>query len=286
MGDMLVRFWGVRGSLPVPGPATLIYGGNTSCIEVSCGARRVILDAGSGLRAFGQSLLGEHESVDLDLLLTHCHLDHLIGLPFFAPAFQTQAALRLWAGHLSPHEQLARVVAQLMVPPLLPITPDTFRANISYHDFMAGDRFTVEDEIDVSTAALRHPGGATGYRLAYGGRAICYVTDNEHAPDGPDPALVELARDADLLIYDAMYTAEEYPHRMGWGHSTWNEGVRLADAAGAARLALFHHAPDRDDTAMAAIESAAATARPGTFAAREGMELAFPAFERTYVATV
>lgn len=276
MGDMLVRFWGVRGSLPAPGPDTLVYGGNTACIEVRCGRKRVVLDAGSGLRAFGQSLLGGSESMDLDLLLTHCHLDHLIGLPFFAPAFHAGAELRLWAGHLSPHEQLARVVAQLMIPPLLPITPDTFRAKISYHDFMAGDRFTVEDEIDVSTAALRHPGGATGYRLAYGGRAICYVTDNEHPPDGPDPTLVELARDADLLIYDAMYTAEEYPHRTGWGHSTWNEGVRLADAAGAARLALFHHAPDRDDAAMAAIESEAAAVRPGTFAAREGMELTFP----------
>lgn len=275
MGDMLVRFWGVRGSIPAPGPGTTIYGGNTPCVEVRCGTRCLILDAGSGLRPLGQSLARRGEALNLDLLLTHCHLDHLIGLPFFAPAFHAEAELRLRAGHLSPHEQLARVVSQLMIPPLLPITPDKFKAAISYHDFMAGDRFTL-DEIEVSTAALRHPGGATGYRLAYGGRAICYVTDNEHPPDGPDPALVQLARDVDLLIYDSMYTAAEYPHKIGWGHSTWNEGVRLADAAGVARLALFHHAPDRDDAALETLESEAAASRPGTFAAREGMELTFP----------
>ena len=275
MDGMRVRFWGVRGSLPAPGASTVIYGGNTSCVEVHCGSRRIVLDAGSGLRELGRAMLVAGEPCDLDLLLTHCHLDHLIGLPFFAPAFASDARLRLWAGHLTPDDRLERVLAQLMIPPLLPITPETFRASIAYNDFMAGESFDLGEDIRIETAQLRHPGGATGYRIAFGGRVVCYITDNEHAPDGPDPALVHLARNADLLICDATYTADEYRARVGWGHSNWVECARLADAADVERLALFHHLPERDDAALAAIEEEAAAARPGVFAAREGTEFVF-----------
>ena len=273
MSDMRVRFWGVRGSLPTPGPDTVVYGGNTACVEIGCGRRRVILDAGSGLRELGHSLLASGEPIDLDLLLTHCHVDHIVGLPFFAPAFLLGSQLRLWAGHLSPRERLESVICQFMIPPLLPITPEIFKARITYHDLMAGEGFELGDGITVTTAPLRHPGGATGYRVTFGGHAVCYITDNEHPADGPDPALVRLAAGADLMIYDATFTPDEYRYRVGWGHSTWAEGVQLAEAAGVARLALFHHLPERGDAALAVIEAEAAAARPGTFAAREGMEI-------------
>ena len=274
MTGITVHFWGVRGSIPCSGPEVLDYGGSTACVELRCGDRRVILDAGSGLRALGQAMAADHSVVDLDLLLTHCHLDHLIGLPFFVPAFDPASAIRLWAGHLQPKERLEDILSQLMIPPLLPITPEVFRADITYRDFLAGELLDLGGGIRVATAPLRHPGGATGYRVEYGGAAVCYVTDNEHAPDGPDPALVQLARNAGLLIYDAMYTPDEYARHAGWGHSTWQEGIRLADAAGVGRLALFHHAPGRSDVAQQQIERAAAAVRPGTFAAREGLELA------------
>lgn len=273
MSDMRVRFWGVRGSIPAPGPETVAFGGNTACVEVTCRSRRIILDAGSGLRDLGRNLAVSGEIADLDLLLTHCHVDHLIGLPFFAPAFSPATRLRLWAGHLSPHERLEDVVAQFMIPPLLPITPEIFRAQVTYRDVMAGDAFELGGGVTVSSARLNHPGGATGYRVGFESEAVCYVTDNEHRPDGPDPALIDLARGAGLLIYDAMYTPAEYRAKVGWGHSTWVEGIRLAEAAGVERLALFHHLPERDDRALEALEAEAAAARPGTFAAREGMVL-------------
>lgn len=273
MSDMRVKFWGVRGSVPTPGAGTLAYGGNTACVELRCGGRRVILDAGTGLRELGRVIAAEGAAADLDLLLTHCHVDHMLGLPFFAPAFAPGAKLRLFAGHLSEHQRLESMVAQLMIPPLLPITPQMFKANIDYRDFMAGETFALGDGVTVRTAPLRHPGGATGYRVEWAGSSVCYFTDHEHGPDGPDPDLVDLARGADVLIYDATFTAAEYMRCAGWGHSTWQEGAKLADAAGVARFVLFHHLPERDDAALAAIEAEAAAARPGTVAAREGTEI-------------
>ena len=271
MSGMRVRFWGVRGSIPCPGPDTVVYGGNTACIEVRCDDRLIVLDAGSGLRELGRVLRGQPEPIAFDLLLTHCHVDHLIGLPFFEPAFSASTAIRFWAGHLSPRERLETVVAQFMIPPLLPITPSTFKADITYRDFLASDTLDLGGGIRVATAALSHPGGATGYRVEYDGKALTYITDNEHWPDEPDPALVDLARGADLLIYDAMFTPDEYRARPGWGHSTWADAVRLADLAGVAQLALFHHDPSHDDATMKTIETLAAQARRGTFAARDHM---------------
>lgn len=137
--NMLVKFWGVRGSIPCAGADTLVYGGSTSCVELRCGERTVVLDAGSGLRGFGQQLLLEGRPIDLDLLISHCHVDHFIGLPFFQPAFRPDAKIRLWTGHLQPSYCLEDAIAQLMMPPLFPITPETFKADTEYRDFRAGD---------------------------------------------------------------------------------------------------------------------------------------------------
>ena len=267
---MTVRFWGVRGSIACPGPDTVRYGGNTPCVEVRCGDRLVILDAGSGLRALGRALAAGPPPVVLDLLLSHCHVDHLIGLPFFQPAFDPRSTLRLWAGHLTPETHLAQMLGQLMVPPLLPITPETFQARMDYRDFLAGATIDLGDGIAVRTAPLNHPGGATGYRIEFGGGAVAYLTDHEAGAGEPAPALVELARNADLLIIDATFTPAEYPARVGWGHSTWVDDVRLAELAGVGQLALFHHDPSHDDDALDAVATEARARRPGTFAAREG----------------
>ncbi len=274
---MQVRFWGVRGSIPCPGPDTMIYGGNTACVEVRFGSRLLVLDAGSGLRLLGRHLAAEPQPVELDLLISHCHIDHLIGLPFFQPAFQKSTAMRIWAGHLSPRDHLERMLGQLMEPPLLPITPKTFKADITYRDFLAEDRLDLGSGISVVTAPLNHPGGATGYRIEYGGRAVAYVTDHEHTAGEPHAALVRLTEGVDLLIYDATYTPREYATRVGWGHSTWVEGIRLAERVGARQLALFHHDPDRDDAALELIALQASMLRSGTFAAREGQCLGFRA---------
>lgn len=274
MGEFDVTFWGVRGAIPCPGQHRSACGGNTACVEVRILDRLIVLDAGSGIRDLGQRLTAEAGGLDLDLVLSHCHLDHVMGLPFFEPAYDPGARIRLWAGNLMPPLTLGEVVAQMMTPPLFPITPASFQAQMSYHDFRAGSALDFGAGLDVMTTPLHHPGGATGYRLQFGRKSLAYVTDHEHGNPTVETALAQLVKGCDLIIYDATYTPEEYEKRVGWGHSTWQHGVTLAQAAGAQRLALFHHEPSHDDAAMQAIERHAQAAFAGAFVAREGQRVA------------
>ncbi|MCR9221437.1 MAG: MBL fold metallo-hydrolase [Alphaproteobacteria bacterium] len=267
-----VRFWGTRGSIACAGPETLRYGGNTSCLEVMCGDRRLIFDAGTGLRKLGQAMAQEGPQ-EVDLYLTHTHLDHIIGLPFFAPFHIPGFTSRLHAGHLLPDRTLHGVLKDMMQAPLFPVPPETFRANVSFTDFEAGDVLNPAPGVTLRTAPLNHPNSAVGYRIEFDGRAICYITDTEHFEGRRDETVVELVRDAELMVYDATYTDAEYPRYRGFGHSTWEEGCRVADAAGVKTLVLFHHEPSHNDERMDEIAEAAAEARPGTVTAREGMVL-------------
>ncbi|MPY73015.1 MAG: MBL fold metallo-hydrolase [Alphaproteobacteria bacterium] len=270
--DFFVKFWGVRGSIACPGPRTVRYGGNTSCVEIRCGGRLLIFDAGTGLRDLGNGLVG-NGPVEAELYLTHTHFDHICGLPFFAPLYSAGNKVRLSAGHLLPESDLRRVLMEMMMAPLFPIPPTAFKADVSFVDFAAGGVLSPGDGITVRTALLNHPNRATGYRIEYGGRSICYVTDTEHEDGKRDRRIVRLIKGADLVIYDSTYSDEEYPKYRGYGHSTWQEGVRLADAAAAKTLVIFHHDPNHDDDRMDGIAAAAEIARPGTVVAREGMVL-------------
>ncbi|MFZ5693654.1 MAG: MBL fold metallo-hydrolase [Pseudomonadota bacterium] len=270
MSDFTVRFWGVRGSLPCPGPATKRYGGNTPCVEIRCGNRLIILDGGTGLRELGDALIAEGGPIQADLMLTHCHYDHVIGIPFFAPFFHPQHRFRMWAGNLLPDFRLKAVMETMMSEPLFPIGIDMFKAEIEYRDFRAGENIAPGDGVTIRTVALNHPGGATGYRIDYEGRSVAYLTDNEERRDHRDEALIAAANGADLMIYDTAYTEDEIEAKKGWGHSTWQDGMRLADAAGVKTFCLFHHAPEHDDAAMDALLAEARAARPGTIAAIEG----------------
>ena len=271
---MYARFWGVRGSIPVSDPRFARYGGNTSCVEVRCGEAVLVFDAGTGIRALGSLLDGEGRT-DLDLLLSHSHVDHVVGLPFFACAYRPANTLRVWSGHQAPGDGTTEsAVRSLMSAPLLPIGPEIFPADVSFRDFSAGDVLSPAAGVTVRTARLNHPGGAIGYRVEHAGSSICYVTDTEHDPAAPDENVLALAEGADIMIYDAMFTDEELPRHRGWGHSTWEEGARLCRAAGVATYAIFHHAPERDDDALDRIGEAASRFYSGSVVAREGMVLA------------
>ena len=271
--DFLVRFWGVRGSIAAPGPATARYGGNTASLEVRCGSRLILLDAGTGMRVLGNRLLAE-APLDADLFFTHSHFDHVCGLPFFKPFFQPENRFRLWAGHLGEGMTLQRLLREFMVAPLFPVPPEAFRAQMEYRDFRAGETLSPAPTIKVRTGPLNHPDDATGYRIEYGGRSLCYVTDTEHLPGAPDRNVLGLIEGADIVIYDCMYTDEEYAMSyVGWGHSTWQEAVRLCKPAGVKKLVVFHHDPDHDDDRLDAIGREVAAAMPGAVMAREGLVL-------------
>lgn len=269
-----VKFWGVRGSIACPSPNHIKYGGNTSCLEVIAGDRRLVLDAGTGVRGLGQTFLKDDVS-QIHLLLTHTHWDHINGFPFFVPAYDPSRSVHIMAGHLRNGEGIQNVLAAQMDNPMFPVPLSAMQAKMRFEDFEAGDQFNIYDDVHVRTAPLNHPNGATGYRVEYQGHAICYVSDTEHVPGKMDQNILGLIEGADLVIYDSTYTEEEFPSRIGWGHSTWNEGVKLCREAGAKSMAIFHHDPEHDDDFMDKLGEEALKEWDGTFVAREGMELSY-----------
>jgi phosphoribosyl 1,2-cyclic phosphodiesterase len=268
--SMRVRFWGVRGSIPCPGPTTIRYGGNTPCIEVRCGDRVLIFDAGTGLRSLGLELVKDKKIRSVDIFITHCHLDHVSALPFFAPFFREDFRVRVWAGNLKPTDSIEQVMRRLMSSPWFPVPIDIFKAAIEFRDFQSGDVLRPHDDVVLQTTRLDHPDGTNGYRLEYAGRTFALLSDTEGFPGKRDKELVTLARGADLAVYDATFTEDEIVSRADWGHSTWARGVRMADEAGVKHLCLFHHDPSHDDDFMDTLAAEANDVRPGTIVAREG----------------
>jgi len=267
-----IKFWGVRGSIATPSPRHIAFGGNTSCIEVSVGGRRIVLDAGTGMRMLGH-WFNQKNVKQAHILLSHTHWDHINGFPFFSPAFRKDCAFTIMAGHLCKLGGIKKVFETQMSNPVFPVPLDAIGARLDFADFHAGEDIQLSDQVLIRTAALNHPDGATAYRIEYQGKSMCYVTDTEHVPGQPDQNVLGLIAGADLVIYDSTYTDREFPQKVGWGHSTWQEGVRLCRAANAKRLAIFHHDPDHEDPFMEAVEEEARRMWEGAFVARENMRI-------------
>ena len=158
-----------------------------------------------------------------------------------------------------------------MISPMFPVPLETMQAKLRFEDFKAGEKFKLYSDVNIKTAPLRHPNGATGYRIEHNGKSVCYITDTEHVPGEPDQKILELIEGSDLVIYDSTYTEEEFLTKVGWGHSTWNEGLALCQAANVKKFAIFHHEPDHDDNFVDGIEAEAQAIWEHSFAAREGM---------------
>jgi phosphoribosyl 1,2-cyclic phosphodiesterase len=267
-----VRFWGVRGSIASPGPETAQVGGNTSCVEVSSGETTLILDAGTGIRKLGDALMREGRARELTLLLSHLHWDHIQGLPFFVPAYLPTTHLEV-VGATWSEMPVSRVLEHQMTAPVFPVRLDELPASITTREMRNGETIQIGPAL-VRARKLNHPGGVLGFRIEMDGCTVVYATDTEHYAC-IDPALVALAKGADMLIYDAQYTPEEYrgesgPSKVGWGHSTWEVACQVARAADVGNLQLFHHDPRRSDEEVGEIERKARTLFERTWAAREG----------------
>lgn len=263
-----VTFWGVRGSHPVPGEMTLVYGGNTACVEIRADGQVFVIDGGTGIVPLGRRLAEEGVRT-VNLMLSHFHTDHIAGVPFFRPLLDAEATVRIHSARRAG--KTGRMILQETIkPPVFPIPVDDLHARIIYHDIQDSGTLAF-GKVRVSTCLLNHPSGATGYRFDFAGRSVAYICDVEHAPGGPDEALVAFVRDCGLMIYDTTYTVEEYASRRGWGHSTVEAAVDLARAAGCRRLVAFHHNPEHDDATLAGREDAMRLLFPDSAFAREGV---------------
>jgi len=208
------------------------------------------------------------------LMLSHTHWDHINGFPFFTPAFLPDRSFEIMAGHVEAElGGIRKVLSGQMAQPFFPVPLEAMRGALGFSDFTAGDTFNLSENVRVRTTPLNHPNGATGYRIEHRGKAMCYITDTEHVPGIPDQNVLALIEGADLVIYDCTYTEEEFPEKVGWGHSTWEEGVRLCRAANVRMMAIFHHDPTHDDSFMETLELQARDTWSGAIVARENMRI-------------
>jgi phosphoribosyl 1,2-cyclic phosphodiesterase len=275
-----LRIWGCRGSLATPGPATLRYGGNTSCVELRADdGSLLVFDAGTGIRQLGQAL-SPNRPKTIHLLLTHLHLDHIEGLGFFAALHDPECEIHLY-GPAAAGRSLRDRIAGYLSPPYYPLVFDTLAARFSFHEV---ERDTWEiGGLRVRSAPVTHPGATVGYRIEENGRSFAFVPDNEPALNGPlgeqpDGTLsgLAVAGGVDLLFHDAQYTAEEYTARVGWGHSSIPDFTAFVQRADPARVLMFHHDPAHSDSDVEAMH---ADARQLAGAAGERIEIAHEGLE-------
>lgn len=304
---MKVRFWGVRGSIPVPGPTTNRYGGNTSCVEVRPAGNKapIIIDAGTGLRRLGKDMMKDRfgdGKGSAHLLISHTHWDHIQGLPFFSPLYKLGNELNIYARQRDD-THLRAIFASQTDAPYFPVPMDSLKADVNFRELVEGEKFQIENA-KVQCTRLNHPWIAMAYRIDVDGGSVVYASDTapfrdilmEHEfiatppklgePLPPDVAaklatmregLVNLCKGVDLLIYDTQFTPAEYQLRPHWGHSTPDDALEIAREAGVGTLALYHHAPARsDDEQDAILEQYQEVAKDDDFdviASMEGMEI-------------
>jgi phosphoribosyl 1,2-cyclic phosphodiesterase len=271
----VVNFWGVRGSIASPGKSTVRYGGNTPCVEMQVGGYRLIFDGGTGIRVLGQSLLAQ-APLEGHLFFTHSHWDHIQGFPFFTPAFIKGNQFSIYGAIAPDGSTIKQRLNDQMRHPNFPVPLQIMGANLSFVDVEIDCPITIGDVV-VENALLNHPGQAVGYRVNWQGHAAAYITDTEHYPDHLDENVLQLAQNADVMIYDATYTDEEYhspqSSKVGWGHSTWQEAVKVAQAANVKTLVIFHHEPLHDDNFLDEVGDQVAAAFPTGIMAREGLSI-------------
>lgn len=275
---MRIRFWGVRGTIPTPGPDTVRTGGNTSCVDVFTSDKQlIIIDAGSGIRNLGKALQKEYPGrIVGNILISHTHWDHIQGFPFFVPVFGRHNRFVL-VGQKRVGTQLEEILANQIIEPYLPFAYKTLPADLLVKEVEDGETIIIGDDTTVTVADLMHPGGCLGFRIENNGAIFTYCSDVSHPADGFDPNVLKLAQGADLLVHDAFFPSMEESRKFpDWGHSSWIEAAQVASEAQVGCLALFHYSPDMSDDYLEGILQDVRAIFPRTILAKEGMTLTLP----------
>jgi phosphoribosyl 1,2-cyclic phosphodiesterase len=269
-----VTFFGVRGSTPCSGPQMQVYGGHTSCVTIEIDNQIFICDAGSGIFDASTMVLEKYPK-ESHLLLSHGHLDHVMGLPFFKPIWDKNHTLNIYAGTFHNVGGVKSFLTKAFRPPLFPVPFERFASHAHFTDFTPGDRVKINNFL-IETHSLNHPNGAVGYRFDHKGMSVCYITDHEHTPGVVDHELLNFIKGTDLFIYDASYDDVGFEKCKGWGHSTWQEALRLGKMACVKHTVLFHHDPLSNDETMHNIEAQAKILDPTCIVSRQGMVIDLP----------
>jgi phosphoribosyl 1,2-cyclic phosphodiesterase len=275
------RFWGVRGSIPTPGPTTVIYGGNTACLEIRAGERLLIVDLGTGVKPLGDWLAANETKkhpIDADIFVTHTHWDHIMGFPMFTPIFIPGTRLKIWGSVSYDGDPLEKVIGAQLSYRYWPIRVDELSAHIEYEELKQGS-YNLGGGLNLTTKYLNHPTLCLGYRFEYEGKSIVTAFDTEpfynlFPANKDDPAyneeaaregelaarmenrqVLEFIKGADVLIYDTSYTEEEYKSHIGWGHSSYETAIANSLKTGVKKLVCFHHEPRRGDDELTGLEA-------------------------------
>jgi len=273
-----VRFWGVRGSIPSPGPNTVVYGGNTACLEIRAGGRLLIVDLGSGVHPLGEWLMEndykKNGKIKADVFLTHTHWDHVMGFPMFTPIYTPGTELCITGSASIENCSLKSIIENQLSSQYWPVQPDRLAAVIKYNQ-IEETNFQLGEDIRVSSKFLNHPNRCLGYRFTYMQSSIATVYDHEPFPAAQDNEKVkEFIKGADIVIHDAQYTQEEYANKKGWGHCSYDQVLEMTSGLGIKKLVLFHHEPLRKDSELKKIESNyTGNTSPLIIMAKEGLVL-------------
>ncbi|NJL85299.1 MAG: MBL fold metallo-hydrolase [Leptolyngbyaceae cyanobacterium SM1_1_3] len=271
--SFVVQFWGVRGSIPTPGASTVRYGGNTACVEILAGHKRIILDGGTGLSVLGKHLLKQAADIEAHIFFTHTHWDRIQGFPFFVPAFTEGNQFHIYGATAPNGASIKQCLTDQMLQPNFPTPLQRMRSHLNFSNISAGNTISIDDVV-IETILLNQLTSALGYRITWQGRSVVYATDTDHSQEASNHNLQRLAHQANVLIYDGTY-ADYTEHNLQKQslETPWKEGIGVARAAKVEELIMFHHNPAHDDDWLDLIEMQIRGDFPSARLAREGMIL-------------
>ena len=264
-----ITFWGVRGSFPTPDSNKIDFGGDTSCVSIETNDQILILDMGTGVRNLGQHIISYPDSPKIiNIFLSHYHWDHMFGLLMFAPLFSDKYEINIYGK--KDRMKLEDIINHMLDPIFWPASFDDFKAKLNFHT-IENNKIEISDNMMIKSQIHHHPNGAFSYKVLLDNKKISYITDCEHISGNINEDLITFAKNSDLLIHDSHFTTEDLPNHKGWGHSSWDQAVSMAQKSNSKQLALYHYSPDYTDSQIHSIESDAQKAFKQTIAAKQGL---------------